>query len=89
MNVGMIKKIMMGLILITLIIHITGALIPSAQEAGDAINETGGGNVGEATENSSGIPLGTIVATPGVIWYVVVGMLILALVTGSIGLKGK
>jgi len=67
MNVGMLNTAILAIVLLTVLFQLYANLVPEAQIAGNTLN-------------SSGVPLGTLFASTGVVFYIIMGALIILVV---------
>jgi len=66
-----------GIVLLVVLFQLYAALVPEAQSAGDALN-------------ASGVPLGSLFTSNGVVFIIIMAALVIAVVLAFMpGIKGK
>jgi len=74
---GMIEKAILGIVLLIVLLQLYATLVPTAQAAGDALNATG-------------VPLGSLFVSSGVIFVIIMAALLLSVVYYFLrGVKGR
>jgi len=68
-NEGMLTKAVTGIVLVTVLFSLYAALMPTAQAAGDDLN-------------ASGVPLGSIFTSGGVVFVIIMAALVIAVIAG-------
>lgn len=74
LNTGMVEKAIMAIILVVVLFLLYSELVPEAQTAGDTLN-------------SSGVPLGSLFTSGGVVFVIIMAALIIVVVKSF--LKGR
>lgn len=67
MSTGMIQTAILALVLLVVLFQLYANLVPTAQTAGDTLN-------------TSGVPLGSLFASSGIVFYIIMGALIILVV---------
>jgi uncharacterized membrane protein len=74
MKTDTINKAIMGIILLVVLFQLYATLVPEAQTAGDTLN-------------SSGVPLGSLFASGGVVFVIIMAALIILVVNSFMNKK--
>jgi len=74
MKTDTINKAIMGIILLVVLFQLYATLVPEAQTAGDTLN-------------SSGVPLGSLFASGGVVFVIIMAALIILVVNSFVNKK--
>jgi hypothetical protein len=67
LSVGVLNTAILAIVLLTVLFQLYANLVPEAQTAGNTLN-------------TSGVPLGTLFAGSGVVFYIIMGALIILVV---------
>lgn len=67
MSTGMIQTAILALVLLVVLFQLYANLVPTAQIAGNTLN-------------MSGVPLGSLFASSGIVFYIIMGALIILVV---------
>jgi len=67
LNTGMLNTAILGLVLVTVLFQLYSQLVPTAQTAGDTLN-------------ASGVPLGNLFTSSGVVFVIIMASLIILVV---------